>query len=148
MPALPAETAGVELQGWNLRMEHINGTTQQREIATLFDLTGDETTRSFAGYLYYKKELTGDTSAYHWLDLGRVHGVSEVMIGGEKLGCRWYGRRLYRLPENVSGKTLRIKVTTILGNFLKSSPENKVGYGWTRNQPWVPMGMLGPVKLV
>jgi hypothetical protein len=148
LPALPAETAGVELKGWTLRMEHINGTSKQRELSTLFDLADDESTRSFAGYLYYEKQLGSNVSQHHWLDLGKVQGVSEVTIGGEKLGNRWYGRHLYRLPENAAGKTLQIKITTTLGNYFKSNPENKVGYGWTRNQGWQSVGMLGPVKLV
>ncbi|KAA6345368.1 hypothetical protein EZS27_007047 [termite gut metagenome] len=148
MPVLPAETAGTELKDWTLRMEHINGTVRQRDIATLFDLSTDESTYSFAGALYYEKKLTGDTSAYHWLDLGKVHGVSEVTLDGESLGCHWYGRHLYRLRDNLSGKTLRIKITTTLGNYFKSTPENKVGYGWTHRQSRTPAGMLGPVKLL
>jgi hypothetical protein len=148
LPVLPAETAGIELKGWNLQMEHINGITQQKEVTALFDLADDETTRSFAGHLYYEKKLTGDTSTYHWLDLGKVHGVSEVTLDNESLGSQWYGRHLYRLPANAAGKTLRIKITTVLANFLKSTPENKVGYGWTRGQGWTSMGLLGPVKLL
>ncbi|MDR3094599.1 MAG: glycoside hydrolase family 2 [Bacteroidales bacterium] len=148
MPALPAEKTGVELKGWTLRMEHINGTTQLRNISTLFDLADDETSHSFAGYLYYEKQLGGDASQHQWLDLGKVIGVSEVALDGEKLGNRWYGRHLYRLPANAAGKILQIKITTTLGNYLKSNPGNKVGHGWTRGQGWTSVGLLGPVKLV
>jgi hypothetical protein len=148
LPARPSETEGAELKGWTLRMEHVNGTEQQRQIDTLFDLKDDESTRSFAGQLYYEKRLPDSVSAYHWLDLGKVHGVSEVTVGEENLGNRWYGRHIYRLPDNAGGKTLRIKVTTVQGNFLKSTPENKAGYVWTKNQKWVSEGMLGPVKLL
>jgi hypothetical protein len=148
LPAQPPETEGVELSGWLLRMEHINGTERQRNIDTLFDLKDDETTRSFAGYLYYEKRLPADVSKYHWLDLGTVHGVSEVTLDDTNLGNHWYGRHLYRLPDNAGGKTLRIKITTTQGNFLKSTPENKAGYVWARGQRWMPTGMLGPVKLL
>jgi hypothetical protein len=148
LPAQPSETEGTELHGWTLRMEHINGAEQKRNIDALFDLKDDEATRSFAGCLYYEKRLPDDASPYHWLDLGKVHGVSEVMLGGENLGNHWYGRHLYRLPDNAGGKMLRIKVTTIQGNFLKSTPENKAGYVWAGHQPWTSAGMLGPVKLL
>ncbi|MDR2764356.1 MAG: glycoside hydrolase family 2 [Tannerella sp.] len=148
MPVCPPETAGVELNGWTLRMEHINGAEQQRQIDALFDLKDDETTRSFAGYLYYEKHLPADVSQYHWLDLGKVHGVSEVTLDGDNLGNHWYGRHLYRLPDNAAGKKLRIKITTTQGNFLKSTPENKAGYVWTKGQNWQSLGMLGPVKLL
>ncbi|MDR3093643.1 MAG: glycoside hydrolase family 2, partial [Bacteroidales bacterium] len=150
-PALPVEKPGKELSPWHLRMEHINGTTQERAIQSLLDLSTDEQTRSFAGYLTYEKKLEGDISSFNWLDLGKVFGVSEVSLNGENLGCRWYGRHLYRIPEHsakADEKILRIKITTTLGNYFKSNPENKVGYGWTRNQTWQPVGMLGPVKLL
>ncbi|MDR0385246.1 MAG: glycoside hydrolase family 2 [Prevotellaceae bacterium] len=148
LPAAPPETAGMELNGWTMRMEHINGVEQKRQIDALFDLKDDETTRSFAGYLFYEKRLPDDASKYHWLDLGKVYGVSEAMIDGANLGNRWYGRHLYRLPDNAGGKTLRIKVAVTQGNFLKSTPENKAGYAWTKRQQWASTGMTGPVKLL
>jgi hypothetical protein len=145
------QTAGMELTGWNVRMQHIDGTTEQRTFPTLFDLAADESTRSFAGYLFYEKVIDRDTAAFNRLDLGRVFGVSEVTLNGEKLGCRWYGQHLYDIPEHLAkaqNKTLQVKITTTVGNYLKSSPDNKVGYAWTRYQGWQPTGMLGPVKLL
>jgi hypothetical protein len=147
---LPAETDGIKLTGWNLRMEHINGTAQERSLQTLTDLAADENTRSFAGYLFYEKTFN-DPATFHWLDLGKVYGVSEVTLNGEKLGCQWYGRHLYRIPEhlaNAGSKDIRVKITTTLGNYFKSNPENKTGYRWTNRQAWQPTGMLGPVRLL
>ncbi|MDR0573174.1 MAG: hypothetical protein LBG96_03940 [Tannerella sp.] len=149
-PFAPEEKQGVELSGWNMRMEHIDGSVTNRECQTLFDLSKDETTRAFAGQLIYEKQLESDAE-YNWLDLGKVHGVSEVTLNDEALGCKWYGRHLYRIPEHLTAtksKTLQIRVTTVLGNYLKSSPDNKTGYQWTRGQRWQPVGMLGPVKLL
>jgi hypothetical protein len=149
-PELPAETAGIELTGWNLRMEHINGISQERQLQTLTDIAADENTRSFAGHLFYEKTLD-DAASYNWLDLGKVYGVSEVTLNGQALGCRWYGRHLYRIPEHLvkaKSKIIRIKVTTTLGNYFKSNPENKTGHGWTRGQAWQPTGITGPVKLL
>jgi hypothetical protein len=100
--------------------------------------------------LFYEKTLE-DRATYNWIDLGKVYGVSEVTLNGEKLGCQWYGRHLYRIPEHLAAadrKVFQVKITTTLGNFLKSTPENKTGYHWTRNQPRQPVGMLGPVKLL
>ena len=154
---LPVEQSGMELTGWNVRMQHIDGTVEQREFPELFDLTADESTRSFAGYLFYEKKLVfyekkldDDSKLFNWLDLGQVFGVSEVTLNGERLGCQWYGRHLYRIPEHLAKSTdmmFQVKITTTVGNYLKSSPDNKVGYGWTRRQGWQPVGMLGPVKL-
>jgi len=152
VPALvEKQTAGLELTGWNVRMQHINGTTEQRTCTTLFDLAADESTRSFAGYLYYEKVIEQDTAAFDQLDLGCVYGVSEVTLNGEKLGCRWYGRHLYDIPEHIAkarNKTLQVKITTTVGNYLKSSPDNAAGQRWTQYQRWQPAGMTGPVKLL
>jgi hypothetical protein len=150
-PELPAETQGMELTGWNLRMEHINGTAQELQLPALTDIAADEKTRSFAGHLFYEKTLNGNAGSFNWLDLGKVYGVSEVRLNGEKLGCQWYGRHLYRIPGhllNAESKTIQIKITTTLGNYFKSNPQNSVGNGWTRGQAWQPTGMLGPVKLL
>lgn len=90
-------------------------------------------------------------SSYNYIDLGLVVGISEVSIGGEKLGTRWYGRHLYRLPDYLSRKknlTLQVKISTTVGNYLKSSVDNEVGQRWARNQQWHRMGMLGPVRLL
>ena len=149
-PILPAEKqSGAELTGWNLRMEHLNGITKEKSIATPFDLAVDASTQSFAGYLYYEKKIQGDTSS-NWLDLGKVFGVSEVTVNGENLGCHWYGRHLYRLPEHIAKaaeKNIQVKITPTLGNYFKSNPENKTGQRWTMNQPWQSVGLIGPVRL-
>jgi hypothetical protein len=147
MPALPAETTGTELRGWSLRMEHINGTALERTIDGGFDLSEDETTRGFAGHLYYEKEIS-IPDACHWLDLGKVHGISEVTLNGAPLGSHWYGRHLYRLPEGAAGGTLRIKNTTTLGNYFKANPESKPAHDWTGWQQWQSEGIIGPVKLL
>jgi hypothetical protein len=146
--APPAEGAGLE--GWNIRLEHINGQKETREQASLFDLADEPQTQSFAGHVYYAKEAD-NASGKQYLDLGRVYGVSEVTVNGESLGCKWYGRHVYHLPEHIakSGrKKIEVKVTTTVGNYLKSSPDNATGQGWTRRQPWQPVGMIGPVRLL
>jgi hypothetical protein len=149
-PSKPVEIAGKELEHWSVRMEHLNGTTQEKDLSVLCDFSADESTRSFAGYLYYEKQLDGNTSQYNWIDLGRVCGVSEVSLNGEELGCRWYGRHLYRIPEHLAkaDKTIRVKITTTVGNYLKSMPYNTIGFRETKHQNFQTIGLLGPVKLM
>jgi hypothetical protein len=145
---LPApESPGVELGGWTLRSEHIDGTVQTRKIDAFFDLSTNKETQAFAGYLYYETALP-DTFSGNWLDLGKVHGASEVFVDGVKLGGCWHGRHLYPLPENAGGKLLSIKITTTMSNYFKTVPQNKTGYRWTRNQQVVRTGLLGPVKVL
>ena len=152
MPAKPTEnTSAAEIKGWKVTMKHfVTGETVQREIEDMADLTANNSIRTFGGYLIYEKEIE-DTIGTNYIDLGRVYGVSEVTVNGEKLGCRWYGRHLYQLPENIAKekvKTVKVTITTTIGNYLKSTPENKVGYDWTRWQAWQPIGIYGPVRLL
>jgi hypothetical protein len=145
------QSEGMELKAWNVRMQHINGTDEQRAFPTLFNLAEDESTRAFAGCIFYEKKITEDTTAFTELDLGRVFGVSEVTLNGKNLGCRWYGRHRYDIPNDLAKareKTLQIKITTTVGNYLKSLPDNKTGHTWTQSQEWQPVGLLGPVKLL
>jgi hypothetical protein len=147
--ALSSVTGGVALTDWTLRMEHLNGTVQEQPLPALFDLSADERTRAFAGILYYETTVDAATAAGRRLDLGRVYGVSEVTVDGQLLGCRWYGRHIYRLPNHPTGQrfTIRVKITTTLGNYFKANPANAIGHAWTRNQPWQPVGLLGPVTM-
>ena len=152
MPERPEERTDYrELKNWRVQMKHINGQTETRNITEMIDWSKQEDTRSFAGDIYYERTLEGRISPYNYIDLGVVIGISEVYLDGEKVGTKWYGRHVYRMPKHLLGKknlTLQVKITTTVGNYLKSSKENKVGQDWTRHQEWNRMGMLGPVKLI
>ncbi len=148
---LSPEQTGTELNGWKMQLKHIDGKEKTLDWPELADLSTNEDTRSFAGEINYEKQWSGTIAPYHWIDLGRVYGVSEVSINGEKLGCHWYGRHLYSIPPHLARKknpVLQVKITTTAGNYLKSSEDNPVGQNWTKRQNWQPMGMLGPVKLL
>lgn len=89
---------------------------ETRDIDQLFNLSGDESTRSFAGCLYYEKDFN-DNAGYQWLDFGKACGVSKVSVDNEILGNKWDGRHLYALPNNAGGKTLQIKIKTTVVIF-------------------------------
>jgi hypothetical protein len=145
----PASAAtGVELGGWTLRLEHVDGSVKKRNVVTLFNLGANKETQAFAGHLYYETKLPDVSPEGGWLDLGKVHGASEVFLDGVKLGSCWHGRHLYKLPAGAGRKLLCIKVTTTLGNYFKTTPQNKTGYRWTRNQRWAAVGLLGPVTVI
>jgi len=148
-PAMPPLGTGAGLNEWRLKLQHIEGKTEEREIPELFDLSTDDSLKPFAGHLFYEKTI--DNTTAQWIDLGRVYGVSEVTLNDEKLGCKWYGRHVYKIPQQLisaKNKTIKVKIYTTLGNYLKSSPDNKVGQSWTRRHRWEPIGMIGPVRLL
>jgi hypothetical protein len=153
LPSQPAESEPVTLNEWALTLDHVSGVKTTRQIAAPFDLSKNNETQTFAGYAYYERKLPADATGKNYLDLGKVHGTSEVWLesgtgdGWKKLGEHWYGRHLYRLPSDAAGKGVKIKVTTTLGNYFKGNASIPVGHRWTRGQPWTSTGLVGPVTL-
>ena len=106
--------------------------------------------KSFAGEAVYEKEIQVDNpAALSLLSLGKVHGVSELAINGQKIGVRWYGKHIYDVSGHLKKgeNNLSIKITTIAGNYLKSLKDNQTAQRWTSGQPFYPVGMMGPVEL-
>ena len=138
---------------WALTANHIDKTTQTFQIDSLVDLNTLPMPwlRHFAGVLEYTTEIdVDDPSAFRILDAGLTNnGVTELWLNGEKVGVKWYGERKF----NVSGKlkkgdnAVTIKVTTLLGNYTKSSKDNPVSQRWADWQSYRPIGLSGPVRL-
>jgi hypothetical protein len=86
----------------------------------------------------------------HWLDLGRAHCVSEVELNGIAVGVRWYGDHVYEITNAVvpGENHLSIKVVTTLGNYMKTLKHNRAAQVWTSNTPTLPVGLIGPVRLL
>jgi hypothetical protein len=151
-PAFPEEhDTPLCLPVWDVEFNHIDGSKYQKGGVAPADWSADPSTRSFAGEIIYKSRANNNNpEGYHYIDLGKVYGVSEVTLNGQLLGNRWYGRHLYQIPEsfvNAPVFDIQIKLTTTTGNYLKSAPGNKVGQAWTRRQDFQPMGIIGPIEL-
>lgn len=139
----------VELKEWEIEMQPIHGHPTSLDTHTLQDWSAHPATRSFAGRVVYRSRLKNPVGT-QTLDLGKVYGISEVTVNGEKLGARWYGRHHYQLPPHLQkAETLVIEVgiTTTVGNFLKAAAGNRTAQAWTGGQDWQPAGMIGPVTL-
>lgn len=135
---------------WKLRLEKVNEAVQQLEMQKLIDFKDNEALKSFGGSIDYENEFTlANAAAYHSIDLGVVHGISEVEINGVSLGVKWYGKHIYDAKGLKQGKNkVRIKITTTLGNYAKSLKDNKVTKNWVAKQPLYSVGLIGPVKLI
>jgi hypothetical protein len=136
---------------WRVTLEHVDGSTRSLLLENLVDLSTREDLRSFAGVIRYDTsvELPGRAIAGRQLDLGKVFGVSEVTFNSCELGARWYGHHRYELSDPIQAgpNALTVRVTTTLGNYLKSLPNNKDGVKWLKKQPFYPMGLVGPVAI-
>jgi hypothetical protein len=142
-----AKRKGENLKGWTVEWRHVDGTITKTEMEELKDAKEIPAYLAFGGVIVYRKtiNLTED----RLLDLGKVHGLSELIVNGNSKGVQWYGRRLYRLQR---GKNiLEITIPTTVGNYLKSLVKNPVAQYWTnekrKNQPLQSMGVAGPVML-
>jgi len=149
---IPSEEQPQALSGpWRVDCAHVDGRRREITLDELRDLGGTAGLEDFAGTTTYHLEFRSHEAAEkHFLDLGRVEGVSEVVLNHRPLGCRWYGRHLYPLADRLEPdtNTLEVRVTTVLGNYCKSLKDNPAAQRWTRGIPPQPMGLLGPVRLL
>jgi Glycosyl hydrolases family 2, sugar binding domain. len=126
---------------------------------TLFDLKDHPETQHFAGTIVYRKNIHYVRDGVHIvstrLDLGLVEGISEVFVNGKSAGMRYFGRRIYDIGEllHEGDNELEIRVTTTLGNYLKTLTKEENPTTWIymnhpkRDQALQPMGMIGKVKI-
>ena len=149
-------------EDWNITMSHsLLHDTTTTHFDTLFDLKDSEEHQHFCGTIVYQKTIDFSRDAARHvstttiLDLGLVEGVSEVFVNGESLGVQYYGRRLYDIGEalNEGQNDLEIRVTTTMGNYLKTFSREENPTTWIyvnhpkRDQPLQPQGMIGPVRI-
>jgi hypothetical protein len=139
---------------WDVELVHARiDTTIHAHFDTLFDLKDHPDFQHFTGTIVYRKTIQNTGNV---LDLGLVEGVSEVFVNGQSAGVKYYGRRIYDIGDLLHDgeNDLEIRVTTTLGNYLKTFTKEDNPTVWVyvnhpkRDQPLQPMGMIGPVKLI
>jgi hypothetical protein len=126
------------------------GTPVKRKLKELIDFKEDEILKSFAGAIFYEKNINiTHPENFHYLDLEKVCNISEVWLNDHHLGFKWYGRHIYDVKNALKhgDNMLKIKVTTVLGNYAKSLKDNKEVQKWVKKQPYYSCGLIGPVKL-
>ncbi|MBD1424169.1 glycosyl hydrolase [Sphingobacterium arenae] len=138
---------------WYLTLEKVYEPPVKTEFQKLIDFKEEPKLQSFGGVIFYEKQIHIDNPEnYKSLDLGKVFGISELEVNGQPLGFRWYGKHFYDLKEVLKSgnNTIKIKVTTVLGNYAKSLKENAVAQQWTniKPQPLYSLGLVGPVNLM
>ena len=148
---------------WDVELIHARlDTTIHTHFDTLFDLKDHPDFQHFAGTIIYRKTLHYEDEMSSnsppnpvFLDLGLVEGVSEVFVNGQSAGMKYFGRRQYDISDllHEDDNELEIRVTTTLGNYLKTLSRKENPTTWIyvnhpkRDQPLQPMGLIGPVIL-
>lgn len=137
---------------WNLTLNHVDGSKRTQKLDKLIDFKEDKSLVAFAGNAVYENSFSVNNPAgITYLNLGKVEGVSEVILNGKSLGNRWYGNYVYAVKGIIKQEdnSLTIKLTTTLGNYMYSLADNKDSLKWIKGkkQPLYTMGVLGPVEL-
>lgn len=112
----------------------------------------DATFRNFMGDVTYAIKVNLDGSSLpRYINLGKVADICELKVNGQEAGVKWFGERVYDIGHMLrkGENTLEIKVTTLMGNYMQTLKDNKVAQRFVlkRGQPYVPAGLIGPVKL-
>jgi hypothetical protein len=153
---LPAESPSAKtlLNGWSLELRHCRDSSVKAFNSDILkDIKELPEFVNFAGTIIYRNYIVITDLKPSFLNLGKVYGISELKVNGKECGVKWYGRRIFSVGEYlVSGDNLiEIKVTTTMGNYMKSLTDNPIAQYWTNEknkiQPLQSMGLIGPVTL-
>lgn len=154
-PTQPERNPSITLSGpWDCYFAPAQGRAFSDGAFKLIDLghSDHKSLNTFAGVITYKKNFQlDDITAVQALNLGSVHGVSEVTLNGKPVGVRWYGQHIYDISDAVKHgeNKIEIKVTTVLHNYTRTFPQNTGAGFWTKDNKYaVPVGLLGPVQLM
>lgn len=153
---LPATSPSAKniLNGWSLELRHCHDSSVKAFNSDILkDIKDLPEFVNFAGTIIYRNYIVITDLKPSFLNLGKVYGISELKVNGKECGVKWYGRRIFRVGEHlVRGDNLiEIKVTTTMGNYMKSLTDNPIAQYWTNEknkiQPLQSMGLIGPVTL-
>jgi hypothetical protein len=138
---------------WDVEFHHSRENWLKTTVMEkLIDLKESEFVH-FTGTVVYRKSFFPGSSGSSFLNLGQVHGISEVWVNGENCGVKWYGRRIYPVSSWIKpGKNdLEIRVVTTMGNYMKTLTDNPTAQKFTvlktKDQPLQSMGLVGPVTI-
>ncbi|MBO7601969.1 MAG: discoidin domain-containing protein [Bacteroidaceae bacterium] len=159
---VPAEVMKNEttLEGtWTVKFQEKRGAPASAVFAALGSYTeaDDPGIKYFSGIANYTKTFEVAQEGKTVLDLGRVADLAEVYVNGQYCGAVW--KEPYRLDISQAVKpgenSLEVKVANVWVNRLIGDEQpgaTRIGWtdaqGFNGNEPLLPAGLLGPVKLV
>jgi hypothetical protein len=153
--AIPATGAVIRTlqDGWETELHH----SREKWVKTIpLNTPADLKENGFAdftGTIVYRLKISTGEFMPDWLNLGKVWGISEVLVNGLSCGIKWYGNRIYKVTDFMQrgSNLIEVRVTTTMGNYMKTLTGNPTAQKWTvlanKNQPIQPMGMVGPVTI-
>jgi hypothetical protein len=148
-PPISAGTTHVLHARWQVELNPVSGPPQTLTISDLNDPSLNKALEGFAGTLTCTTKVQLDKSTNISLELGVLHSVSELWVNGHSLGVRWFGNQTYNLPiiPDEGPTELKLRLTTTLGNYVKTLKGNRTAMDWSRDTPTYPAGIINDVRL-
>lgn len=135
---------------WNVEFRYAQeDTVRKKHFNRLADLLSDKDYAGFSGTAVYRKKVKLSKPENMALNLGKVYGITEVIVNGKNLGVKWYGRRIF-LPGEAfkdGDNDIEIRLTTTMSNYLARQKDNAIAQRWVRNRADQSMGIVGPVTI-
>ena len=135
---------------WNVEFHYAQeDTVRKKHFNRLADLLSDKDYAGFSGTAVYRKKVKLSKPENMALNLGKVYGITEVIVNGKNLGVKWYGRRIF-LPGEAfkdGDNDIEIRLTTTMSNYLARQKDNAIAQRWVRNRADQSMGIVGPVTI-
>jgi hypothetical protein len=153
---LPASGTNIRVlsEGWKAEFRHCHdGSVKTAMLEKLQDMKDVAEFADFAGTITYNNIINIKDPENVIINLGKVYGVSELKINGQKCSTKWYGRRIDSIGKFlVKGENIiEIMVVTSMGNYMKSLSSNPIAQYWTNEknkvQPLQSIGLIGPVTM-
>ena len=163
LPETTEETIGTVSEPWQVTFQENRGAPENATFETLTSWTvhEDDGIKYFSGTATYQNAFQLDAiekGSKVMLDLGEVKNLAEVIVNGKNLGVLWKTPFEIDITDaaTVGENTIEIKVTNVWVNRLigdaQPGVEDKITFMTMplvrANQPLLPSGLLGPVKLV
>jgi hypothetical protein len=153
-PALPsgsasAGTTRVLRADWQVELEPVSGTPRTLMVSDWKDPALTSALDGFGGTITCSTKVQIDAARECFLELGVLHSVSELWLNGRSLGVRWFGNQTYDISHAVieGQNELRLRLTTTLGNYVKTLKDSRTAMDWSRETPTYPVGLIHDVLL-
>jgi hypothetical protein len=144
-PQESTTTSHVLLANWQIELVPVSGKPQSLTTTSLIDPLLARALEGFAGSVTCKATVKIDRPQTSSLEVGVLHGVSELWVNGQPLGVRWFGNQSYDLRAAAvpGANELTFRLTTTLGNFVKTLKSNRTAMDWSEDTPTYNIGFTG-----
>jgi len=144
-----AGTSRVLRADWQVELAPVSGKPKTLSVSDWKEPALTAALDGFAGTITYSTKVQIEAARKCFIDLGVLHSVSELWVNGSSLGVRWFGNQTYDISHAVieGQNELRLRLTTTLGNYVKTLKDNRTAIDWSKDTPIYPVSFMHDVLL-